>query len=270
MSEARSAGSPSAPGGRPRSVASVVWPALGLAVTIIGWWLVTFWELVHPVVLPPPQEVLAAFVHASDLLLEYTQTTALETLAGFLLSAVIGVVIGLALASSSVIERMFSPLLVAVNAVPKIALAPLLVVTFGWGQQSILIMVFLLCFFPIVLSTATGLTSTPAELAELARSLDASRWQAFRKVRLPAALPQIFVGLKVAMPLAAIGAVIGEFHAGEGGLGYAIVQFGGVGDNATAWAAIILIALVSILLYFALVLVERLALPWVRETTSAR
>jgi NitT/TauT family transport system permease protein len=150
---------------------------------------------------------------------------------------------------------MFTPLLVAVNAV-------------RWGQKPVLTMVFLLCFFPIVLSTATGLTSTPADLAELARSLDASRWQAFRKVRLPAALPQIFVGLKVAMPLAAIGAVIGEFQAGETGLGYVIVQAGGVGDTATAWAAIILIGLMSILLYFALVLLERFALPWVRETTS--
>jgi NitT/TauT family transport system permease protein len=165
---------------------------------------------------------------------------------------------------------MFSPLLVAVNAVPKIALGPLLVVSLGWGQRPILTMVFLLSFFPIVLSTATGLTTTPADLAELARSLDASRWQAFRKVRLPAALPQIFVGLKVAMPLAAIGAVIGEFQAGEGGLGYQIVQYSGVADSATAWAAIILVGVMSIVLYFALLLVERLALPWVRETTSAR
>ena len=121
-----------------------------------------------------------------------------------------------------------------------------------------------------MLSTATGVTSTPADLAELARSLDASRLQAFRKVRLPAAVPQIFVGLKVAMPLAAIGAVIGEFQAGERGLGYVIVQSSGVGDSATAWAAIMLVALVSILLYFALVVIERLAVPWVRETTSAR
>ncbi len=134
------------------------------------------------------------------------------TLLGFLLSAVAGVLIGMALAASRRVERMFAPLLVAVNAVPKIALGPLLVVSVGWGQKPILTMVFLLCFFPIVLSTATGLTTTPADLAELARSLNASWWQSFRKVRFPAALPQIFVGLKVAMPLAAIGAVIGEFY----------------------------------------------------------
>lgn len=251
--------------------AAVGLPALGLVIVITTWWLLTsVLELIHPVVLPPPEAVLSAFTSASDGLLKHAAATTMETLTGFLLSTVAGVLIGLSLAASRVVERMFSPLLVAVNAVPKIALGPLLVVSLGWGQKSILTMVFLLCFFPIVLSTATGLTSTPADLAELARSLDASRWQAFRKVRLPAALPQIFVGLKVAMPLAAIGAVIGEFQAGEAGLGYLIVQASGVADTATVWAAIVLVALASILLYFALVLIERLALPWVRETTSQR
>ena len=246
-------------------------PVAGLVVALIAWWLTTsVFHLIHPAVLPPPQDVLAAFRAQPGLLLKATLATALETLGGFLLSTVAGVLIGLCMAASSVLERMFAPLLVAVNAVPKIALGPLLVVALDWGQKPILTMVFLLCFFPIVLSTATGLTTTPAELAELARSLGASRWQAFRKVRLPAALPQIFVGLKVAMPLAAIGAVIGEFYAGEGGLGFVIVQFSGVGDTATAWAAILLIALTSILLYFAVLRAERLALPWVRETTSAR
>ncbi|HEX6970414.1 MAG TPA: ABC transporter permease [Micromonosporaceae bacterium] len=265
MSEVGSAGQ----AGRSR-LAAVLLPMLGLLVAVGAWWLVTFFELVHPVALPPPQDVWTAFIASTELLLEYSLTTALETVVGFLLSTLAGVAIGLTLAASRVVERMFSPLLVAINAVPKIALAPLLAVTLGWGQKPILTMVFLLCFFPIVLSTATGLTTTPADLAELARSLDASRWQAFRKVRLPAALPQIFVGLKVAMPLAAIGAVIGELQAGKGGLGYAILAFSGVGDTATAWAAILLIAVISILLYFALVAIERLALPWVRETTSAR
>ncbi|MFC9915738.1 ABC transporter permease [Streptomyces sp. NPDC059862] len=248
---------------------AVLLPSAGLLVALGVWWFLTsVLEVVHPVVLPPPGAVLSAFTAAPAQFLEHTGDTAVETVVGFVLSSACGVLIGLSLAASRVLERMFTPLLVAVNAVPKIALGPLLVGAFGWGQKPVLIMVFLLCFFPIVLSTATGLTSTPADLAELARSLDASRWQAFRKVRLPAALPQIFVGLKVAMPLAAIGAVIGEFQAGESGLGYLIVQAGGVGDTATAWAAIILIGLMSILLYFALVLMERFALPWVRETTS--
>ncbi|MEH0927948.1 ABC transporter permease [Micromonospora sp. CPCC 205558] len=253
-----------------RAGADTVLPAVGLLVALAVWWLTARLELIHPAALPPPGDVLTAFVDKPAQLLEHTWDTLLEILIGFALSTAAGVLIGLSLASSRTVERMFTPLLVAVNAVPKITLGPLLVVALGWGQKPILTMVFLLCFFPIVLSTATGLTTTPADLAELVRSWNASRWQAFRKVRFPAALPQIFVGLKVAMPLAAIGAVIGEFQAGESGLGYVITQYAGIGDTATAWAAIMLVALVSILLYSALLLIERIALPWVRETTSTR
>ncbi|MET8351047.1 MULTISPECIES: ABC transporter permease [unclassified Micromonospora] len=245
-------------------------PVAGILIALAAWWLIARLELVHPAALPPPGDVLTAFVDKPARMLEHTWDTLLEIVFGFALSAAAGVLLGLSLASSRTVERMFTPLLVAINAVPKITLGPLLVVALGWGQKPILTMVFLLCFFPIVLSTATGLTTTPADLAELVRSWNASRWQAFRKVRFPAALPQIFVGLKVAMPLAAIGAVIGEFQAGESGLGYVIVQYAGIGDTATAWAAIMLVALVSILLYSVLVLLERLALPWVRETTSSR
>lgn len=235
------------------------------------WWLVTTgFGLVHPAALPPPLAVAESFVDARGVLIPALGITTLMTVQGFLLSAVAGVLIGIALAASRHLERMFAPLLVAVNAVPKIALGPLLVVSFGWGTKPILTMVFLLCFFPIVLSTVTGLTTTPADLAELARSLHASWWQSFRKVRFPAALPQVFVGLKVAMPLAAIGAVIGEFYSDRPGLGYQILQYNGVGETATAWAAIVLIAVMSIGLYSVLSVVERLALPWVRATTSAR
>lgn len=253
-----------------RAGAGAALPAVGLLIALAVWWLTARLELIHPAALPPPGDVLSAFVEKPVQMLGHTWDTMLEILYGFALSVAAGVLLGLSLASSRTVERMFTPLLVAVNAVPKITLGPLLVVAFGWGQTPILTMVFLLCFFPIVLSTATGLTTTPADLAELVRSWNASRLQAFRKVRFPAALPQIFVGLKVAMPLAAIGAVIGEFQAGESGLGYVITQYAGVGDTATAWAAIMLVALVSILLYSALLLTERMALPWVRETTSSR
>lgn len=257
-------------GVRAAGAGAALLPAAGLLIALAVWWLAARLELVHPAALPPPGDVLTAFVDKPAQMLEYTGDTTLEILLGFALSVAAGILLGLALASSRLVERMFTPLLVAVNAVPKITLGPLLVVALGWGQKPILTMVFLLCFFPIVLSTATGLTTTPADLAELVRSWNATRWQAFRKVRFPAALPQIFVGLKVGMPLAAIGAVIGEFQAGEGGLGYAIQQYAGVGDTATAWAAIMLVALASILLYSALVVIERIALPWVRETTSSR
>jgi NitT/TauT family transport system permease protein len=253
-------------------VPGFVYPIAGLVVTVFVWWLATsVLGLAHPVVLPPPQDVLRGFTDNREFMLEGTLVTSLETLVGFVISSVAAFVMGLALASSTVLERMFSPLLVAVNAVPKIAFGPMLVAWLGWGQPPIQFMIFVMCFFPVVLSTITGLTRTPAELAEMARSLDASRTKMFLKVRLPAALPQLFVGLKLALPLAAVGAIIGEFQAGEAdrpGLGSIIVQTLGQGESDIAFAAFVLIATVTIAMFYVLVGLERLLLPWVRATTE--
>ncbi|BFU47043.1 ABC transporter permease [Krasilnikovia sp. MM14-A1004] len=260
---------PSLPARR-RTVSAVAWPLLGLALAVGGWWLATELFAVQTIILPAPPDVLSAFRALHGELLAQTGHTAAVTVLGFALSVVVGVLIGAAIATWRPFERMFQPLLVAFNAVPKVALAPLMLIWFGYGRTPVLAMAFMVCFFPIVLSTATGLSTTPADLAELVRSMDASRLQTFRTVRVPAALPQIFVGLKVAMPLALIGVVVGEMQYGESGLGTIIVQTSGQGDTATAFAAIVLLALVSIVLYYSLVLAERLLLPWVRATTSAR
>lgn len=252
-------------------ISGVLLPIAGLVLGVAAWWVITVLFDVKTVILPRPDEVYEAFTRLPGYLLEQSWVTVRSILVGYGLSVVAGVVIGLAIAASSVVERMVAPLLVAVNAIPKIALGPMLVAWLGFGTQPTLMMVFLVCFFPIVLSTAAGLTSTPSDLAELVRSMDASRRQLFLKVRFPAALPQIFVGLKVAMPLASIGAVVGEFLPGsEAGLGFVIQQTSGIADTPTAMAAIVLISLLSILLYYAVLAVEHLALPWVRETTSQR
>ncbi|GGQ66380.1 ABC transporter permease [Couchioplanes azureus] len=253
-----------------RTFGALLWPLLGLAVAVAGWWIVTAVLEINTVVLPGPSDVADGFGRYRELLLTETWHTTLSTVLGFGLSLVVGVLIGVAIAAWRPVERMFSPLLVAFNAVPKVALAPLMLIWFGYGRTPILAMAFMVCFFPVVLATATGLTSTPADLVELARAMDASRSQIFRRVRLPAALPQIFVGFKVAMPLAVIGVVVGEMQYGSTGLGMIIVQTSGQGDTPTAFAAITLLALVSIVLYYLLVLIERLALPWVWATTSAR
>ncbi|AGL14483.1 ABC transporter permease [Actinoplanes sp. N902-109] len=252
------------------TVTLLAWPALGLVIAIGAWWGVTALFGVNPVVLPAPSDVADGFHRLSGTLVTEAWHTAAATLLGFALSVAAGVLIGSAIAAWRPVERMFSPLLVAFNAVPKVALAPLMLIWFGYGRTPVLAMAFMVCFFPIVLGTATGLTSTPAELADLVRVMDASRLQAFRRVRLPAALPHLFVGLKVGLPLAVIGVVVGEMQYGESGLGMIIVQTSGQGDTPTAFAAIVLLAVLSIVLYYLLALIERLALPWVRATTSAR
>ena len=257
---------------RPRrwSPSVVLWPLLGVVITVAVWWAVVEILDLQSVILPSPPEVVDGFRRYPELLLSATWDTTRVTLIGFGLSVVIGIALGSAIAAWRPVERAFGPLLVALNAVPKVALAPLMIAWFGFGTTPVLAMAFLVCFFPIVLSTATGLTSTPADLAELARSLDATRLQTFRRIRVPAALPQIFVGLKLAMPLAVIGVAVGEMQSGsvDEGLGTIIVQTAGQGDTATAFAALVLMALVSIVLYYALVGLERVALPWVRGTTG--
>jgi len=255
---------------RRRIVSAVAWPLLGSAVAVAAWWSVTAAFAIQTFILPAPDKVVAAYTALQGEMLKQTWSTAVATLLGFGLSVLVGGLIGTALAAWRPFERMFQPLLVAFNAVPKVALAPLVLIWFGYGRTPVLAMAFMVCFFPIVLATATGLTSTPADLAELVRSMNASWSQTFLRVRLPAALPQIFVGLKIGLPLAVIGVVVGEMQYGTSGLGMLIVQTSGQADTAGAFAAVGLLSLVSIVLYYALVLLERLLLPWVRATTSQR
>ncbi len=258
------------PGPRPeRSRTAVValgLPALGTAGTVLLWWLAIVAFDIRPYIVPTPWATAAAFGRLPGYLLQNSWTTLEETLAGFSLTAVVGISLGAVLAVSPLIEQALNPVLVALNAVPKLAFAPLLIVLMGFGPGPKVIMVGLMCFFPVVLATVTGLISTPADLVELARSLCASRWQTFIKVRLRAALPQIFTGLKTAMPLAVIGALVGELFGATGGLGFVIQNAGP--DMAIAFAAIALLALMSIVLFYALVVVEHLMLPWVRGTTG--
>ena len=244
------------------SVARFVLPLLGLAGVIGLWWLVTVVFRIEKFLLPGPLDVVDAYAAQQGFLLEQAWVTLLESVQGFALALVVGVPVALLIVSSTLLERMIYPLLLAVNAVPKIAIAPLLLVWLGFGTLPKVIMVFLVCFFPIVISTAAGMQSTPAELVELLRSLVASRRQEFCTLRLRHATPQIFVGAKVAISLAVIGAVIAEFVGAGAGLGYVIVQSGAGADTALAFAAMTLLAIMSIVLFYGIVLLERIVLPW--------
>ena len=191
-----------------------------------------------------------------------------ETFVGMLVAIAIGVPIAMAIAYFKTLEQMVYPILIAVNSVPKVAIAPILVVWLGFGWTPKIVMVVLLCFFPIVLSTVSGLRSTPHELVDLARSLSANALQEFVKIRLRWALPQIFVGLKNAITLAVIGSVIAEFVGATAGLGFVIVQSGASADTALAFAAMTLLAIMSIALFYLLVALEKWLLPWAEENRT--
>lgn len=245
----------------------ILLPLVGTAVLLGGWWLTKVVSGWNEFILPSPADVATTIVERWSIMLSNTWVTLWETVAGFLLAVVIGVPLGVALAYSWIFDRMFSPILFGFNAVPKIAVAPLLVIWMGFGVLPKIVMVVLLCFFPIVLSTAAGIKSTPEELREVIRSLEATPFQAFRKVRLPSAFPHMFVGLKLAISLAVIGAVIGEFVGATKGLGYLIVISGGTADTSLAFAALAVLAVISIALYYALTALERWLVPWAEEPT---
>lgn len=247
-------------------LAAIGAPLLGTAGFIAAWWTaVAVWQIA-PYLVPAPPAVVAAFGRLPGFLLQNAWVTLVEALSGFGLAIATAMLIGTALATSRGLERALYPMLLVLSAIPKPALAPLLLTIGGFGQGPKVVLVWLMCFFPVVLATSTGLTSTPAELAELARTLSASRWTTFVKFRLPAALPQIFVGLKTALPLAVIGAVVAELFGAVAGLGF-VIQTAGT-DAALAFAAVALLGIMSVTLFYVLAAVERRIAPWIPHTTA--
>ena len=251
---------------RASAVASRILLPTGTIVALVGlWWLATIVFGWKPFLVPTPKDVWEEMSRQRHLLPGHLWTTLAETLEGFGLAILIAFPVAVAIAYSRVLEATIYPALVALNAIPKIAIAPLLVIWMGFGSGPKIAMVVLICFFPIVIGTATGLKSTPAELVDLTRSLSASPLQEFVKVRFPASLPYVFVGLKVGIALAVIGAVVGEFVGATKGLGYVILASGQNANTSLAFAAIVLLSLLSIVLFYALVLAERVLVPWAAE-----
>ncbi|GAA2605960.1 ABC transporter permease [Paractinoplanes durhamensis] len=247
---------------------NAVLPVLGVVLTVALWWGITVAFHIDPFYVPSPADVVDSFMRTPQFLVEETWTTVQRVLIGFAIAVLTGLVIAVTLAASRTVERMAMPVLAAVNAVPKVALAPLLLVWMGFGDAPKIVMVVLLSFFPVIVSTMAGLTSTPADLRELARSLKASWWQTFVKVRLTWALPQVFVGLKVATPLAIIGAVIGEVVNPDRGLGSVIAGSGASNDTPLAFAALVLLAATGVILFYLVAGVERLLVPWARAISA--
>lgn len=237
-------------------------PMLTLAVLVVLWQLIA-WLGKPPVwLLPSPIAVAqAAFNWRTDLPF-HTGVTLYETIVGFVASIVFGVPIAIAVVYSKFLQRTIYPILLAFQSVPKVAIAPLLLMWVGHGELPKIIVVFLVCFFPIVVSTASGMQAVPAPLLDLVRALSANPLQVFVKIRLPHALPYIFVGLKVAITLAVIGAVIGEFVGSNRGLGYLILVSTQQFDTALAFTSIILLTAMSIVLFYVIEFLERVVMPW--------
>jgi NitT/TauT family transport system permease protein len=244
-------------------IAQLIYPLIGLAVIFIVWQ--SYADLFHVsrIVLPSPADILYASWRNFRLLLRETWPTFFESVCGFALALVIGVPMAVCVANSRLLNLALYPILIATQSVPKVAIAPIILVWFGLGMESKLAIAFLVAFFPVVVDTATGLRETPPGLIELGRSLRASAWQMFWKVQFPAALPFIFSGAKVAVTLAVIGAVIGEFIGSVNGLGNLLLSANAQLNGPLAWAALIWLSVLGVLLFAAVAVAQRLVMPWI-------
>ena len=247
---------------RLRLLSQIGYPLAGVVLILIAWVLLCWIGNLPTVVLPTPDKVFRAFLARRDLLLSEGWITLKETLYGFFLALAIGLPLAVAVANSRTLNLMFYPLLVGLQSVPKVALAPIILVWLGTGLESKLAVVWLVAFFPIIVDTAAGLRATPKELLELAHSLRATPLQIFLKVQFPAALPFVITGAKVAITLAVIGAVIGEFVGSSEGLGFLLLAATSQLDTPLAFAALFALSFLGVLVYLLVELAERLIAPW--------
>jgi NitT/TauT family transport system permease protein len=239
------------------------WLAILFFVLFFG-----FWELsiglfeIPPYILNRPSEIVTRGWADIERLLYYTYVTGLETIIGYAIAIVVAVPLGLAIAFSSFLRRTIYPFFVSVEMVPKIAFAPLFISWLGFGLLPKIIIVFLVCFFPIVLNAILAFGSLPEELTRFCRSTGAGWLKVFLKVRLPAALPQCFVGFKYAALNATVGATIAEFIGSDQGLGFYIQITTGNMRPDLAFAGIFLLTLLGLCLFGLVTLAERLLIPW--------
>ena len=233
-----------------------------LAVLCILWELIVRVFRVPLFLLPPPSMVADELVQRSSLYLTHSWVTLYETLLGFLLATVLGIVAGILIVYSRWLQSVLYPIVVVLQIVPKVAIAPLLLIWLGYGLQSKVMVALLVAFFPIVVTTVTGLRAVEQDLLDLVRVLKGGRWQEFAKVRFPSALPFIFSGLKVAITLAVIGAIIGEFVGSNQGLGYLVLIANSEMRTQMSFAALLLLSALGLGLFGVIVLLERLLVPW--------
>lgn len=220
------------------------------------------WFEIPRYILPKPSEIVTKSWADADKLLYYTWVTGSESVLGYVIAIVVAVPLGLAIAFSSILRRTIYPFFVSIEMVPKIAFAPLFISWLGFGLLPKVIIVFLVCFFPIVLNAILAFGSLSEELTRFCSATGASRRRAFLKVRLPAALPQCFVGFKYAAINATVGATIAEFIGSDQGLGFYIQIVTGNMRPDLAFAAIFLLTLLGLSLFGLVTLAERLLIPW--------
>lgn len=246
----------------PRWVREAIPPLLLIAFAVLAWQVVAWRSGLSSFILPSPADVWRAGWETRHLLGESITTTMTETLLGLAVAVTLGVALAAAMDLSAFLRRALYPILVASQTVQILAIAPLLIIWFGFGLLPKVIIVVLVCFFPLAVNTADGLASSDPDLVALLRSMGAARRQIWRVVRLPSALPAFFSGLRVAVTYSVVGATIGEWVGGSAGLGLYMLRSKNALATDQVFVAIVITTAISIGLYASVYLVERALLPW--------
>ena len=251
-------------------------PPIAIVAVLLG-----LWELaadldvlahalhIEPFLVPAPSDIAQSLWADRGLLADNAWVTVQEVLAGFAISVAAGAGFAVALYLSPTLRRAFYPLLVASQTVPIVVVAPILVVWLGFGIGPKLAIIALICFFPITVNTLDGLRSVDPDLVKMMRTLDAGRWQTFRRVEAPSALPYFFSGAKIAVAVAVIGAVFGEWAGSSSGLGHLIQQASAQLETARTFAAVVVLSALAIALFGLLALLERRVAWWGPGSTRA-
>jgi NitT/TauT family transport system permease protein len=245
-----------------RIAADIAQPVAALILFVVLWEVMCRVFKIPAFLVPTPSAIWVDTWKLAGQVSMHTLATTQTVLLGFLASLIVSLPLAVLITASPVIANTIYPLLVLTQSIPKVALAPILVVIFGSNELPRVVVTFLVAFFPLVLSIAAGITSVPPELIELGRACRASRWRELWRIRLPYAVPFVFSGLKAAITLSVVGAVVGEFVNADKGLGYLIVTSTAFFQVPLAWGALVLLSLLGIILFQAVVIIEQVFFPW--------
>lgn len=246
------------------------WKPWAFVVGLFGMWELLVWAFsIPPYILPAPSAIVARLVNGWDYYGSHIPITLLETWLGFGIAVILGVGLAIPVALTKFGEQAIMPVLVATQTIPKVALAPIFVIWFGFGIAPKVTIAALIAFFPIVVNMARGLRSVDPEIVQYMTTLGASRWTIFVKFRLPSSLPYLLSAMKMSIALAVIGAIVGEFVGADSGLGYAILRAINNFDTVSMFAGIFVVSFIGMLSYGVIALIERRTLAWEPDSLTS-
>ncbi len=256
----------------PRRLARRLWPPLVFLLLLLAVWeLALALDWVAETILPPPDDIAVAFVDLtfSDIVWDDIGATLWESVAGFALGSALGLALAIPSGLSPIMRQMLGPYAVALQVTPRIAIAPLIIAWAGFGYNSKIWIAAIIAFFPVYVNALTGILTVDEDAREMFRSLGASRLQTFWRLMVPGSLPVLFAGLKTAAGLALVGAVVGEFISAERGLGVLVQQFSSQLAIADAFAVILMLMILGLLLYGTMEWLERTTVFWLHDSRLA-